>query len=91
MARKNAKIRLDAFSTVHRHGGTERCALVKLTRKSGWHNPIGRICEVPGGYTHSSMTSHHSMHGPKKTKAAAVRALVKSWRSWVNTATYDID
>jgi hypothetical protein len=64
---------------------------VKLSRKSGWHNPIGRICETSKGYVHTSANGAHAMRGPMKTKAAAVKALVKDWRRWVGTATYDID
>jgi hypothetical protein len=85
MARKHAKILLGRFETAHTHEGTSRCAVVKLKGTTQWDNPIGRICEAPGGYEYGYVGSAggRAIHGPKKTKAAAIRSVVKGYKSWI--------
>lgn len=86
MARKHAKIMLDQFMTVHDHFGTTRCAVVKVKGESDFGKkhgiPIGKICQVPGGYEYG-YAGFRPIYGPKKTKVAAIKAVVKSYKSWI--------
>jgi hypothetical protein len=61
--------------------GRRRRGLSEFGQKHGI--PIGRICQVSGGYEYSSVGASRAMHGPKKTKASAVLAVVKSYKSWI--------
>lgn len=85
MARKHAKIMLGKFMTSSSHSGTERCARVSLHSDTGWHNPIGSICEVPGGYEYGYVGSvgGRPIHGPRKTKASAILGVVKGYKAWI--------
>lgn len=59
---------------------------VLLRRKSGYHNPIGRVrrdgsswqgCVMPRGVSSEGQCTQ------KKTKHAAVLHVVRSWRRWI--------
>jgi hypothetical protein len=55
---------------------------VKLKGTTQWDNPIGRICEAPGGYEYSYVGTR-ALLGPRRTKAAAILGVVKGYKAWI--------
>ena len=59
------------------------CERVEITSKhTQYNNPIGRVCKTAKGYSYTTWPNH-SVGGTKKTKHAAVLAMLRSYRLWV--------
>jgi hypothetical protein len=71
-------------------GGACQRVLKKGKSGTGWEypNPIGSVCKTEGGYTYSSFPVLHVKRGPKKTKAAAIRAVVKDYATWMGQSAF---
>ena len=59
------------------------CQSVKLPRATGYDNPIGTICQRPHGWMYHSFPVPHVERGPKRTKAAAILAVVRDYKTWI--------
>jgi hypothetical protein len=71
---------------------TGACQRVLKRGKSGtgWEypNPIGTVCKVQGGYAYHSHPVLRTERGPKKTKAAAIRAVIKDYAVWMGQSAF---
>lgn len=61
-------------------GGCEQVVLPTTTQ---YDNLIGSVCPVPGGYEYHSFPVLRTPRGPLKTKARAVLAVVRDYKSWI--------
>jgi len=66
------------------------CYRVMADRPGESERIVGIVCKKPGGegWTYFSYPSIQTERGPKRTKAAAVLEVMRSYKSWIGFEAY---